>query len=104
MSSDTFAKIMPDNRAPGILEDFLQFLIPQPNRLLDHVKGSIAGIPEDERLFGPLDEPKAVVHTWLAWQRDPGKPFGTAITARFLDPNVSEADNLVAWLRRLFFP
>lgn len=96
--------IMPDNRTPGILEDFLHFLIPQPNRLLDHVKGSIAGIPEDERLFGPLDEPKAVIHTWLAWQREPGKPFGTAITARFLDPNVSEADDLVAWLRRLFFP
>ena len=52
----------------------------------------------------PLDEPKAVIHTWLAWQEEPGRPFGTAIKARFLDPSVPEVDVLTAWLKRLFFP
>ena len=97
--------IMPDNRTDGILEDFLRFLVPQPNVLFDHVNDSVAAIPGGERRFRqPEDEPKAIIHTWLAWQRDPGKPFGTAITARFLDPNVAEALVLVLWLRRLFFP
>jgi len=44
------------------------------------------------------------MHTWLAWQEEPGKPLGTAITAKFLDANVAQVDVLVAWLKALFFP
>ena len=95
---------MPNNRTSGILEDFLRFLVPQPNILFDHAKTSVAAIPEGERRFKPLDEPKAVIHTWLAWQEEPGRPFGTAISACFLDPNVPEVDVLADWLKRLFFP
>ena len=95
---------MPNNQTSGILEDFLRFLVPQPNILFDHAKASVAAIPEGERRFKQLDEPKAVIHTWLAWQEEPGRPFGTAITARFLDPNVPEVDVLAAWLKRLFLP
>ena len=96
--------IMPNNQTSGILEDFLRFLVPQPNILFDHAKASVAAIPEGERRFKQLDERKAVIHTWLAWQKDPGLPFGKAIKARFLDPSVPEVDVLVAWLKRLFFP
>ena len=96
--------IMPNNQTSGILEDFLHFLVPQPNILFDYAKASVAAIPEGERRFKQLAEPKAVIHTWLAWQEEPGRPFGTAITARFLDPSVTEVDVLAAWLKRLFFP
>ncbi len=95
--------IMPDNRTDGILEDFLRFLVRPPNDLFDHVETSVAAIPQEHRLFKDLDEIKAIIHTWLAWQEDPGKPYGTAITAGFLDPNVAEVDTLVSWLKRLFF-
>ena len=96
--------IMPDNQTKGILEDFLRFLVPPGSRLFSHVESSIASIPQEERRFSQLAEPKAVIHTWLAWQEDPGKPFGTAITAKFLDPNVPQVDVLMAWLKALFFP
>lgn len=97
--------VMPDNRTDGILENFLRFLVPQPSVLLDHVENSVADIPDRERRFRlPEDKPKAVIHTWLAWQQEPGKPFGTAITERFLDPNVAEARVIASWLRRLFYP
>jgi hypothetical protein len=96
--------IMPDNQTSGILEDFLRFLVPAGSVLFNHVQLSVAGIPPAERRFGPLAEPKAVIHTWLAWQEVPGRPLGTAITARFLDPKVTQVDILVEWLRRLFFP
>lgn len=95
--------IMPDNRTDGILEDFLRFLVRRPNDLFDHVETSVAAIPQEHQLFKDLDEIKAIIHTWLAWQEDPGKPYGTAITAGFLDPNVAEVDTLVSWLKRLFF-
>ena len=95
--------LMPDNQTGGILEDFLQFLVPQEHRnLLEYANTSVANLPV--RLFTDNDTAKAVMHTWLAWQSEPGRPYGTAITARFLDPTVPEADVLVAWLKRLFFP
>ena len=96
--------IMPDNLTTGKLEDFLRFLVPSGNRLFQHVEFSVHGIPEAERRFSKPDEIKAIIHTWLAWQAEPGKPFGTAISAKFLDPNVPRVDVLVAWLKRLFFP
>lgn len=96
--------IMPDNESKGILEDFLHFLVPTDSQLFEHVKSSVAAIPEAERRFSQLAEPKVVIHTWLAWQQEPGKPLGTAITAKFLDPNVEQVDVLVAWLKLLFFP
>ena len=96
--------IMPDNKAKGVLEDFLRFLIPQESFLFDHVQASVANIPEGERRFGQLAEPKAIIHTWLAWQKEPGKPMGTAITARYLDPDVRQVSILVSWINRLFFP
>lgn len=97
--------IMPDNSTNGILEDFLRFLVPQPSALLDHVDKSVAAIPAGERRFRqPEDQAKAIIHTWLAWQREPGKPYGTAITERFLDPNVDEAGVVASWLTRLFCP
>ena len=58
---------MPDNRTTGILEDFLRFLVPQPSPLFEHVKMSVAAISDSDRLFRPVAEPKAVIHTWLAW-------------------------------------
>jgi hypothetical protein len=95
--------VMPDNNAAGILEDFLQFLVPAQSALFRHVDQSVATIPEDEVRFSPLDRPKALIHTWLSWQDEPGKPLGQAITARYLDAEVPEADSFVAWLKRLFF-
>lgn len=95
--------IMPDNKTKGILEDFLRFLVPEDTQLFRHVESSVAAIPDGERRFNLLAKPKAVIHTWLAWQEEPGKPLGTAITARFLDHNVPQVDVLISWLKRLFF-
>lgn len=96
--------IMPDNQSEGILENFLRFLVPDGSALFEHVESSIAAIPEGEQRFSQLAQPKAIIHTWLAWQEEPGKPLGTAITARYLDSTVAQVDVLVSWLKRLFFP
>ncbi len=94
--------LMPDNQLNGMLEDFLALLVPAKSLLFDRIKKTVDEIPENERLFSPPARSKVLIHTWLAWQKDPGLPFGTAITARFLDPLHSEADKFVAWLRELF--
>ena len=92
--------LMPDNRNSGILEDFLRFLVPANCRLFNHAQTVVANLPE--RRFSPVAEPKALIHTWLAWQEDPGRPLGQSITAKFLDAGVPQVDVFVEWLRRLF--
>lgn len=95
--------LMPDNQMSGILEDFLRFLVPQGDELMEHVEQSIENIPVAQCRFPESRKPKARMHTWLAWQEEPGKPFGQAISARYLDPHLPAANIFVAWLRRVFF-
>ena len=84
---------MPDNRVPGILEDFLRFLVPDGDPLFIHVEKSLNAIPFAHRRFNELRKPKAMIHTWLAWQEEPGRPFGQAISARYLDPHLPAANH-----------
>ena len=93
--------IMPDNRSTGALENFLMGLIPQKDALRDYAVACVKDLPKPRR-FADKDEPKALMHTWLAWQEEPGRPYGTAITARFLDAGLPQADALASWLKRLF--
>ena len=95
--------IMPDNQATGMLEDFLRFLVPTGSLLFDHVESSVASIPDGERRFSLLAKPKAIMHTWLAWQEEPGKPLGLAINCHYLEHEVAQVDVLILWLNRLFF-
>ena len=93
--------LMPDNRVPGILEDFLRFLIPAHDALLPHAEQALATLPDTR--FEPLKRPKVLMHTWLAWQEEPGKPYGQAITARYLDATLPAGAAFAAWLQRVFF-
>ena len=96
--------IMPDNRLPGILENFIAFLVPnrETNILWQHAAQCVASIPEGHKAFPEVRAPKALLHTWLAWQVEPGKPLGQAIAARYLDPQSETADCFVQWVKRLF--
>ena len=95
--------LMPDNRTNGILEDFLRFLVPLDSPLFAHVEQSVDSIPATEQRFSDLAKPKAVIHTWLAWQEEPGKPLGTAITAKYLDAGLPAVNDFISWLRQLFY-
>ena len=92
--------IMPDNQAPGKLEDFLRFMIPDGDKLLSHAQACLDSL--DTPPFRDVDRPKALIHTWLAWQRKPGRPYGTAIEVGSLNAGVPQVDALVDWLERLF--
>lgn len=92
--------VMPNNRTSGILEEFLAFLVPSDDALWTHAQCSVESIVKPS--FKEQDLPKAAIHTWLAWQEEPGRPFGTAITARYLDPEMAEVDILADWLQKLF--
>jgi hypothetical protein len=95
---------MPNNRVNGILEDFVRELIPLPDTLLGYVKLSVAGIPAAERRFSDTHVSKAIIHTWLAWQEDPGTPMGLALTKRYIDAHSPYAAPFLQWVTQLFNP
>lgn len=94
------AWIMPDNQAQGVLEDFIAALIAPNDVLWPHAQEAVRTLPE--RRFTEATAPKALMHTWLAWQEEPRLPYGLAITKRYLNGDQDRALALMAWVRRLF--
>lgn len=93
--------IMPDNKLPGMLEDFVGFLVPSGDPLWQQAQDCLAEIPANQRRF-KKHLAKAHIHTWLAWQEEPGTPLGSAITKRYLDAEAAHAKLLMSWINKLF--
>lgn len=93
------AWIMPNNQVPGMLEDFLRQLVPADDPLLRYAEQAIKSLPVQH--FRDAHRPKALMHTWLAWQEEPGKPYGQAIKARYLDSDTPQGQAFTVWLRTL---
>lgn len=93
--------IMPDNQLNGTLEDFLKFLVPEGDPLLPYAEQTLNNLPKTH--FTSPRRPKALMHTWLAWQDEPGKPYGQAISAKYLNTDLPMAKTFANWLRRTFF-
>lgn len=95
--------LMPDNQVPGTLENFVSFLIPDDDASLwQYAIDCVDRIPEVRRHFSMVDMPKAQIHTWLAWQQEPGQPLGIAITAKYLNADAPYALNLIDWVKQVF--
>lgn len=95
--------VMPDNQLPGMLEDFVAHLIPSDDALRPKAEAILQEIERDcLNCYTSVHRPKALIHTWLAWQETPGMPMGQAITAQVLSYDSAIALVFVAWLKRKF--
>ena len=94
--------LMPDNQSTGMLEDFLLRLTQSADPLVNRAQQVVESIPESERLFGETKQSKAIIHTWLAWQSEPGTPLGLALRKQYLDPTQHPAPEFKSWLEQLF--
>jgi len=94
--------LMPTNTLSGMLEDFISFLIPSNDVLWPLATNIVQQVVQTECRFPIVQVQKTNVHTWLAWQQEPGKPMGQAITKKYLDANAPHAQQIVKWLRQLF--
>lgn len=93
--------VMPDNALSGTLEDFARQLIAEDDDLWPCVERSVATIPAESRRFHQASERKAQIHTYLAWQQDPGTPLGLAITKKYLQTDAALALTFANWLKGL---
>ncbi len=93
--------LMPDNKLPGMLEDFIAFLVPDQRN--DPIWALSEKCLQEARASSPaIPQAKGRIHTYLAWQNEPSTPLGLAVTKKYLDANKPQAQQFVDWLRRLF--
>ncbi|NWJ97699.1 MAG: hypothetical protein HXX20_18115 [Chloroflexi bacterium] len=93
---------MPNNTLSGVLEDFVAFLVADPQN--DSLWNLPAKSLQEAQQLVPYKIPasKGRIHTYLAWQTKPGTPLGQAIALKYFDATKPEAKQLIDWLRRLF--
>ncbi len=94
--------IMPDNTSSGMIEDFICFLGPQKDKLWPIAEEVLQKVMDTQCNFIKPYRSKARLHTWLAWQEEPGRPMGLAITKRYVDAKANHAVELIGWFRRVF--
>jgi hypothetical protein len=93
--------LMPDNTRTGMLEDFcFEMAEPAARDFAGHCVDEARG--RGLTSFGEGHRTKAVVHTYLAWSDEPGRPLGQAITAHSLRPETELARRFSLWLTELF--
>lgn len=97
--------LMPDNVSPGDLESFLETLLPNPRPPSWDwaVEATLTAKQQKGAAFrDPADQAKARLHTWLAWNDPPGRPYGIAIKTQSLGVNSPTASAFIDWFQWLF--
>lgn len=95
--------LMPFPGTPGDMELFLTEIRvkskPQAD-LWNHASESLGVIPQPQ-LFADKDKHKALLRTWLAWQKEPGASYGLAASQSAFDLEHPWAVSFGSWLDRL---
>ena len=91
--------LMPDNKLPGELEDFVIELIPNGDTVWP--RSHIDGIPDGDRLFTEGKMQRAQLYAWLATREEPRR-MGAAIGTHDFDINGPLCQKFVDWLKQLF--
>ena len=94
--------LMPDNRTSGALEHFLKDLVDEDDPLLPLAYESTTAARDRGARFPEIKQVKAVIHAWLSWQKEPGRPFGTAIAAKYFSADSETAMAFLLWFDELF--
>ncbi|XOF32966.1 MAG: DUF3226 domain-containing protein [Candidatus Electrothrix sp. YB6] len=95
--------MMPDNQQQGMLETFLQFLLPEDDKeLWEFTEQSCRQATNYGASYKEPHLDKAKIHTWLAWQNPPGRQLHNAVMERILSPTSPQAASFMQWFQKLF--
>jgi hypothetical protein len=94
--------LMPDNVQDGKLEDFLRTLISERDTLIGHAETATDQAKALGAAFTDADRIKAIIHAWLAWQDEPGRPYGLAMKAKYFRHDLPSALMFVKWFKVLY--
>ena len=98
------AWIMPDNRSCGMFETFMRYLVrPDSESLWEYACGAAEIASRDfSAPYKIAHGDKAKMHTFLAWQDEPGAQLHEAINFAILNPTSSYCKPFVSWFKELF--
>lgn len=93
--------LMPNNSDCGMLENFLLKMI---NPEYIEVAKSCVDLAKEKGItsFKENHYSKAVIHTYLAWQDEPGMPLGRVVSHNTLKHDIEIAGQFVDWLKSLY--
>jgi hypothetical protein len=95
--------IMPDNKTSGMLETFLAYLIKNESEALWQYSQQVVSEAKNKGADYKLSHvDKANIHTWLAWQDEPGNQLHIAVKKKVLDPQHPKAEVFVNWFKTLY--
>jgi hypothetical protein len=94
--------VMPDNLLKGKVETFVMSLVPPGNQLWSWAEAALASVPDCAERFDEKDRHKALVHTYLAVQKQPGSPMGAGIRASYFSAGIGLGPQFAAWVKLLF--
>ena len=95
--------LMPDNSSAGMLETFLLSLISTTDSdLLVYATDCVDAAKMKGASYKDVHRDKARIHTWLAWQDEPGAQLHEAVDRSILEPTSPYAQKFVSWFRTLF--
>lgn len=93
--------LMPNNQDSGMLEDFCAELAVPTSIAVARECVEEAKVKQ-ATTFKEVHLSKAIIHTYLAWQDEPGRPLGQAITKQALRADSDIAIKFTNWLTQLF--
>lgn len=86
----------------GKLEHLLKTLVPAGDPLWPLAETSTDMAKSKGAKFRDVDRVKAITHCWLAWQEEPGVPFGRAVTSEYFRHDSAEAKAFLRWMKKLY--
>jgi hypothetical protein len=98
--------MMPDNDNQGMLETFLSYLIPQNNpnhnSLWQYVEEVVKEAGNLGATYKEVHLDKAKIHTWLAWQDEPGNQLHQAIKYKIFNSSHPKGQSFFSWFKQLY--
>jgi hypothetical protein len=95
--------MMPDNQLRGMLETFLaDFIDGSTDAVWQYAQSVVLEAKVRGASFTPTQQDKANVHTWLAWQDEPGQQLHTSLQTKTLNGQHPKAQEFVNWLKQLY--
>ncbi len=96
--------IMPDNQSPGKLESLLKQLIPRESQTLFAYAQAVCRNAKvtHKAPYRDVHFDKACLHTWLAWNDQPGTQLHQVIDHGPFNAKLSDAGPFVQWFRNMF--
>jgi hypothetical protein len=95
--------MMPDNQLRGMLETFLaDFIDASADAVWQYAQSVVLEAKVRGASFTSTQQDKANIHTWLAWQDEPGQQLHTALQTKTLNGQHPKAQDFVNWLKQLY--